>query len=146
MARCYFLCASRGSSLDQHSNNVSLFNLVEQVNVAPGVTPPPGALIPVEVHAYFQLEPGELNQRFQIRLALAADTGLETLSEPLEHRSATSRLRMRIMGVPFPPVSGRYTLRIDFRPTSELAEPWQRQDVAWPINIAQPEPRPRVTH
>ena len=25
MARCYFLCASRGSSLDQHSNNVSLF-------------------------------------------------------------------------------------------------------------------------
>jgi hypothetical protein len=146
MARCYFLCASRGSSLDQQSNNVSLFNLVEQINVPPGAAPPHGTVIPVEVHAYFQLAHDEINRPFELRVALEADTGLETLSEPLRHRSATPRLRVRIMGLPFPPVSGGYTLRVDFRLSPEEGGVWQRQHIGWPISLVTLDPRPRVTH
>jgi hypothetical protein len=145
MARCYFLCASRGSSLDQQSNNVSLFNLIEQVNVPPGMAVPRGSVIPVEVHAYFQLAAEEINRQFELRLVLHADTGLETLSEALRHRSSTPRLRIRIMGVPFPPVAGAYTLRIDFRLLGDEGV-WQRQNVSWPIALVETDPRPRVTH
>jgi hypothetical protein len=146
MARCYFLCASRGSSLDQQSNNVSLFNLIEQINVPPGITVTRGAVIPVEVHAYFQLAAEEINRQFELRLVLHADSGLETLSEPLRHRSNTPRLRVRIMGLPFPPVAGAYTLGIDFRLLDEDLAAWQRQSVAWPITLVETDPRPRVTH
>ena len=62
MPKCYFLTLCGGSSLDQHSNNVSLFNVVEQVNLQPNVEPPPGAYLPLEVHAYFLLGPGEISR------------------------------------------------------------------------------------
>jgi hypothetical protein len=146
MARCYFLCASRGSSLDQHSNNVSLFNLVEQITVPPGMAAARGGVIPIEVHAYFQLGADELNRQFELRMVLHAETGLETLSDPLRHRSQTPRLRVRIMGMPFPPVPGAYTLSIDFRLVGEDSGVWQRQSVGWPITLVESDPRPRVTH
>jgi hypothetical protein len=145
MARCYFLCASRGSSLDQQSNNVSLFNLIEQINVPPGMAVSRGAVIPVEVHAYFQLAAEEINRQFELRLVLHAETGLETLSEPLRHRSTTPRLRVRIMGLPFPPVAGGYKLGVDFRLVDDTGI-WQRQSIGWPITLVESDPRPRVTH
>jgi hypothetical protein len=145
MASCYFLCASRGSSLDQESNNVSLFNLIEQINVPPGLAVARGALIPIEVHAYFQLASGEINRQFELRLVLTAETGLETLSEALRHRSTTPRLRVRIMGLPFPPVAGAYRLCIDFRLVEDMGG-WQRQGITWPIVLVETDPRPRVTH
>lgn len=132
--------------MDQQSNNVSLFNLIEQINVPPGMSVPKGSVIPVEVHAYFELAVEELNRQFELRLVLHAETGLETLSEPLRHRSSTSRLRVRIMGLPFPPVAGVYTLQIDFRLLGEDAGSWQRQSMSWPITLVETDPRPRVTH
>ena len=57
MPRCYLLTLCSGSALDQQSNNVTLFNLVEQLNVPPGVPPPPGGVIPLEIHAYFTVAP-----------------------------------------------------------------------------------------
>ena len=36
MPSCYLLAVCGGSSLDQHSNNVTLFNLVEQINDGDG--------------------------------------------------------------------------------------------------------------
>ena len=89
MPQCYLLGISAGSSLDQQSNNVSLFNLVEQVNVPPGAPPPPNNLLPLELHAYFRLAPDELGSTLEMRFALVADTGLETLSEVVRHTCAT---------------------------------------------------------
>jgi hypothetical protein len=144
MPRCYLLTLASSSSVDQQSNNVSLFNVVEQVNLPRGVEPPPGALLPIEIHAYFQLEPGELNQRLEVRFALVADTGLEALTDAFPHKSATSRYRTRTMGVPVPPVPGNYQVRVDYRHAG--GDQWKRDAAAWPLIVALAEARPAVTH
>jgi hypothetical protein len=144
MPRCYMLTLSSASSLDQQSNNVSLFNVVEQLNLPRGVEPPPGALLPLEVHAYFQVDPSELNQRFEMRFALVASTGLETLTDAHIHKSPTLRYRTRTMGLPVPPIADSYQLRVEMRAVG--AEQWSRDPLAWPLIVAQAEPRPAVTH
>lgn len=144
MPRCYLLTLASSSSLDQQSNNVSLFNVVEQVNLPRGVEPPPGALLPVEIHAYFQLDPSELNQRFELRFTLVASTGLETITDAYPHKSSTPRYRTRTMGMPVPPIADSYQLRIETRPVG--SEDWARDPMTWPLIVALAEARPAVTH
>jgi hypothetical protein len=145
MPRCYLLALAGGSSLDQHSNNVSLFNVVEQINIPRGgPEPPPNAVLPIEIHAYFQIRPHELNQRFELRFALVGSSGLETLTDPHEHKSATLRYRTRTMGLPIPPVADMYEVRVDLRPAG--TEHWSRDALSWPLIVAPIEQRPAVTH
>lgn len=144
MPRCYLLTLSSGSSLDQQSNNVSLFNVVEQVNLPRNVEPPPGAHLPLEIHAYFLLDTSELNLRFEMRFALVASSGLETLTDAHAHKSPTMRYRTRTMGVPVPPIPDAYQLRVETRPFG--TEQWFRDPLAWPLIVAQAEARPAITH
>jgi len=144
MPRCYMLTLSSASSLDQQSNNVSLFNVVEQLNLPRGVEPPPGALLPLEIHAYFQLDQSELNQRFEMRFALVASSGLETLTDAHAHKSPTLRYRTRTMGLPVPPIADSYQLCIDLRAVG--TEQWTRDALSWPLIVARAEARPAVTH
>lgn len=146
MPRCYLLTICSGSSLDQHSNNVTLFNLVEQINLRPNSEMPPGTLIPVEVHAYFQCDTRELGVDFEVRFALVSmESGLESLSDVFVHRSATPRYRTRTGGLPMPPVAGAYELRIDWRRRG--SSNFTREPIAWPMHIAEvPEETARVTH
>jgi hypothetical protein len=143
MPRCYLLAVCAGSSLDQHSNNVTLFNLVEQLNVPPGAPPPPGGVIPLEIHAYFALVGSELQAPFEVRFAMVASSGLETFSEVFSHRSVTPRFRTRTAGLPFPPVVGLYELRVDVRPSGGS---WSRDPNFWPIAIVEASSRPQITH
>lgn len=142
--KCYLLAVCSGSSLDQHSNNITLFNLVEQLNFPRHAQPPPGALLPLEIHAYFELRPEELHQRFDLRFALVESNGLETLTEPSQHKSTTPRYRTRTMGLPAPPGLGSYQLRVDYRPSG--TENWLRDTATWPLLVVRAEERPRVTH
>ena len=162
VAHCYLLCVSSGSAIDRQSNNVSLFNLVEQINVPPGAAPPPRGLIPVEIHAYFQLSQFHVQREFELRFALRAESGLETLSEVFRHRVTAPRFRVRTLGLPYPPVLGQYTLQVDLRvlgagerssgerAIAELVPEedgsWQRQAAAWPLALYEVERRPKVTH
>src|SRR5688572_21168032 len=142
--KCYLLALVSGSSLDQQSNNVTLFNLVEQLNFPPHSQPPPGALLPIEIHAYFQLYPQEVNQRFDVRFAIVESSGLETLTEGFQHKSSTPRYRTRTLGLPAPPAPGSYQLRVDYKIAG--SEEWIRDAVAWPLLVVRSEPRPQVTH
>jgi hypothetical protein len=142
--RCYLLTLAGGSSLDQHSNNVSLFNVVEQLNLPHGVQPPPNALVPVEIHAYFQLADADLHQRFELRFVLVASSGLETFTDPHVHRSATPRYRTRVLGLPAPPIPDSYELCVDVRAVG--SEHWTRDPLRWPLIVVQAEARPAVTH
>jgi len=144
MPKCYFLTLCGGSSLDQHSNNVTLFNIVEQVNLQPNVDPPPGAYLPLEVHAYFLLGPGELSQPFDVRFALVAPTGLELLTDATSHKSTTPRYRTRSLGLPAPAVPGNYQLCVDIRQPG--TEGFTRDSSTWPLVVARLEPRPAVVH
>ena len=144
MPKCYFITLCGGSSLDQHSNNVTLFNIVEQVNLQPNVEPPPGAFLPLEVHAYFLLGPGEISQPFELRFALVAPTGLETLTDSTQHRSSTPRYRTRSLGLPAPIVPGNYQLCVDIKQPG--TDNFTRDILNWPLVVARLEPRPNVIH
>ena len=163
MPRCYFLALSAGSSLYQQSNNVSLFQLVEQVNVAEGTALPVGRQLPIEIHAYFYVHPQEIGQTVEMRFSLVASTGLETFSETMSHRVATPRYRTRTMGLPYPATVGHYDLRVDFRVPSSgsvssswesgtlsapdpAASSWVRDPLAWPITFLEQSRAPTVTH
>ncbi len=145
MPRCYLLTLCSGSSVDQHSNNVTLFNLVEQLNVPPNAPPPPGGVIPLEIHAYWELSAGELSTDFEMRfLLIATATSLETVSDVLSHRSVTPRYRTRTMGLPMPPVLGQYDLRVEWRHTGGGS--WSREEVSWPVAFVEQSQQPVVTH
>ena len=144
MPKCYFLTLCGGSSLDQHSNNVTLFNVVEQVNLQPNMDPPPGAFLPLEVHAYFILGPGEVSQPFELRFALVAPTGLELLTDSTQHRSSTPRYRTRSLGLPAPAIPGDYQLCVDIKQPG--TEGFTRESLHWPLVVARLEPRPSVVH
>lgn len=144
MPKCYLLAVTSGSSLDRYSNNVTLFNMVEQLNFPKDQLPPAGAVLPLEIHAYFQLEPSEVNQRFEARFALVAPSGLETMTDPFAHKSPLARFRTRTVGLPLPPVAGTYDLRVDTRQVG--SEAWHRDSLVWPLVVAETEPRPAVTH
>jgi hypothetical protein len=144
MPHCYFLTVCSGSSVDQHSNNATLFNLVEQINVPPGAPPPPRGLIPLEMHAYFVVSAGESGESFEMRFVMVAATGLETPTESFMHRAVAPRFRTRTMGLPFPPVTGQYELHVDVRSSSD--EAWRREALSWPMAIVEFSPKPRVTH
>jgi hypothetical protein len=144
MPKCYFLTLCGGSSLDQHSNNVTLFNVVEQVNLQPNVDPPPGAFLPLEVHAYFTLSPAELSQPFEVRFALVAPSGLELLTDSTTHRSTTPRYRTRSLGLPAPAVPGHYQLCVDIKQPG--SDGFTRDALHWPLVVARLEQRPAVVH
>ena len=139
------LCVCAGSSVDQQSNNVSLFSLVEHVNIPPMVTPPGRGAIPVEAHTYWRFEPTEMQRDLQVRYVMVnLATQLETSSDTLKHRAVTARVRSRLAGIPFPPVVGNYELRVDWRWDDQ--NEWTRTDQAWPLTITEGKPQPRVTH
>ncbi len=144
MPSCYLLAVCAGASLDRHSNNVSLFNLVEQVNVRPGASRPPNGLLPLEVHAYFHVDPQEVHFEFEVRFAVAADSGLETFSDPIRHRAATPRYRTRTIGLPLPPVLGQYGVCVEWRMVG--SEGWHREPLRWPLAMVETSPKPAVTH
>ncbi len=117
---------------------------MEQINLPRGVEPPPGALLPIEMHAYFLLDPAELNQRFELRFVLLASSGLETSTDAYPHKSATLRFRTRTMGMPVPPIADTYQVRVDTRAVG--SEQWTRDPLAWPLIVTLAEARPAVTH
>lgn len=145
MPQCYFLTVVAGSSVDQQSNNVTLFNLVEQINLPAGGRLPSGRPIPLEVHAYLSLEPGELGLEFEMRVALVhSATGLETFTEPAKYRPPTARLRTRVMGLPCPPSLGHYDVQVDFRLGDD--GDWSRDSHKWPISLLEAATKTKVTH
>lgn len=129
--------------MDRYTQNASLFNLVERVNVPPehlGRAP----AIPLEVHAYWRISASEAERELQIRWVMKAETGLETPSPTFKHRAKGQKFKLRSSGLPLPPVAGDYTLCVDWRYDDD--DEWQRQAVSWPLVIAETEQTPRVTH
>ncbi len=144
MPSCYLLLVCGGSSLDQHSNNVTLFNLVEQITAPPGMPMPPGGMLPLEIHAYFRLGPEEVSRSFEMRYALVATSGLETYSDTFTHRSVVPRYRTRTLGLPLPPMPDQYELKVDYRMSG--TDSWRRDPAAWPLLFVEATPAEVTKH
>jgi hypothetical protein len=130
MPDCYLLAVAEGSSLDQHSNNLSLFSLVEILRLRPPPNAPP--IAPFEIHSYWQLSPDEIGVTFEWRLVFVAPDNEVPWEKVFEFRSPTVRHRFRVFGFPVL-VSGQIRLQVDWRESG--TQQWQRCDVFWPIEI-----------
>lgn len=141
---CYLITLCSGASLDQHSNNISLFNLVEQIYLPATISSTKRRIIPLEVHAYLRLQTDELNRIFEFRYALVSQNGLDAYSEPITHQIKTMRYRMRSIGLPMPLVVGEFSLHLEYRLQGDSE--FIRDRLAWPLHFKQDEVKPSVTH
>jgi len=132
MPECYLLAVARTSSLDSATNNWSLFNLVEQMQVLAdqvGITKQ--FTLPLEVHVYWQLSSEEINREFQFRL-VARKGSEETALKPLTLKTDKSRYRIRLQGFAIPYV-GDVRLETEWRFGER--EKWRRCSIFWPLQI-----------
>lgn len=130
MPRAYLLAVCSGSSVDRELNNVSLFNLVEQVAV-PELQA--GSNLPLELHAYWEAGPGELNAGFECRFVLLRDGEVSGSPSPaIRFQQDAPRVRARLLGLPVPG-SGPHRLGVEWRRLCDGEEPWTRESALWPI-------------
>lgn len=145
MPNCYLLTVCSGSSVDQQSNNPTLFNLVEQLNIPPNAPRPAHTVVPLEVHSYWKFDGAEVGKDYEVRVVVCSlETSLETSGEIHLHRALAPRLRTRVQGLPFPSVAGTYQVCVDWRAVG--IESWTRSALKWPLTITEDLPQTRVTH
>jgi hypothetical protein len=131
MIRCYLLALCRASSLDAETSNFSLFSLVEAIQMVPFV---PRAIVPIEVHAYFEAENEDVGTECEMRGVWISETGVETVGEAINALPITSpRPRTRAMSLRLPPSIGSYKFGIEWRQRGAAA--WVREAACWPLTI-----------
>jgi hypothetical protein len=129
MPRCYLLAVCSGSSLDEDTNNFSLFNLVEQVQCHADA--PADLVLPLEVHAYWSFAPDEIDRAFEVHWVLCAQGGIEMIGQGYPIRSNSPHFRMRMFGLGIPRLPGDCEVRVDWRLLP--SESWTRDPAAWPL-------------
>jgi hypothetical protein len=136
MPHCYLLAVAFASALDRDSNNWSLFNLTEQVQLPPDAPPPgPSVGLPLEIHCYWLFSDAELNQDFEWRLIVGAGGQEARIAAPFPLRSDKRRQRIRTKGLPFL-FEGETIVQVEWceRGTAN----WKREDALWPLLIERP--------
>ncbi len=130
MPRAYLVAVSSGSSVDRELNNVSLFNLVEQVAL-PALEP--GLQLPLELHAYWEADPADLGRDYECRFVfLKGEEVSGQPSPPIRFRQESPRVRARALGLPVP-AAGPHRLGVEWRPAG--SERWTRETTRWPISF-----------
>jgi hypothetical protein len=131
MPRCYLLAVCSGSSLDERTNNFSLFNLVEQVNFRTGATA--DLTLPLEVHVYWSFVPDEFGQAYEARWVVSTSNEAETIGQAHALHSISPHFRMRMLGLGVPPVAGNCEVRVEWRIAA--SDGWTRDPAAWPLTL-----------
>jgi hypothetical protein len=130
MPRAYLLSVCSGSSVDRELNNVSLFNMVEQVAL-PALQP--GMQLPLELHAYWEAGPADIGAEFECRFVFLREQEVSGQpSPPIRFRPDSPRVRARALGLPVP-AAGPHRLGVEWRRAGE--ERWTREATLWPISF-----------
>ncbi len=131
MPSCYFLALASDSSLDRDTNNFSLFKLTEEMQITISGTPPQGPVLPIELHAYWMFEPGEIGRSFEFQFLFEKpEAGVK--SEPIPLQSDKKRLRVRNRGLPVLP-NGEFRVRTQWRAVGE--NEWHLEPQIWPVEV-----------
>jgi len=139
MPRAYLFAVCQASSLDQRTNNFSLFVLVEQLQCAQFP-----ARVPLEVHVYYEFEEVERGVPHEVRLELVNSAGDRVWqSPPTTVTTPSPRHRLILgpgpetVGIPFSE-PGYYHLFAKIRPAGRpQAEP--HSTVGWPLETDRTE-------
>ena len=132
MPRFYFVGVCMDSSLDQASNNFSLFNLVEQVQV-----PKLPIALPAEVHIYAEFEEAERGRPHELRITLEDEQGtIVWQSQASTIISAAARYRTVGQGLRLLR-PGLCRVVAEIRPAGDVNQPWARSPMAWPVQVVE---------
>jgi len=131
MPRVFLVAVCADSAIDQRSNNVSLFNLIEALQIAELPQ-----RIPVEVHVYAEFDEAERGQPHELRFGLEDEHGSVTWRSQIMPVTSDTR-RMRIIGQGLNlSAPGSYHLLAEMRPAGEESTTWIRASVAWPLEVS----------
>lgn len=134
MIRCYLLALCSGSSLSQHTNNFTLFNLVDQLNLP---APLLGTAILLEVHFYWVADPGTTNQEYELRLLRTNSNGDVDPGDSIAFQFVESGSRQRVVtrALRLPKTFGLHMLRVQWRSKGE--EQWHDDPACWPLQVVE---------
>ncbi len=134
MLRCFHFCLAAGSSIDETTKNVTLFNLVEQIHLVEAQL---GTTVGIEVHAYFFVAEAGRHANFEMRVIRIAADGAEDAGSALPFQTREGeRMRVRVQMFRLPPAYGTYELRLEWRPRG--AEEWRPEPHRWPLMLVDP--------
>ncbi|MFO0681126.1 MAG: hypothetical protein U0234_03700 [Sandaracinus sp.] len=140
MPRCYLLCLAQSSSIDLDTNEVSLFQLTEEVDLQADDL---AATDRFEIHSCWEFAPTEIGQAYDVRfLVTRTIAGAERFASRTHTISApVPRLRMRTRGFVVPG-AGRCGLRVEWSVAGQGQ--WNDAGLEWPLTakLAAPDVAP----
>lgn len=132
MIRCYLIAMCRWSSIDEETRTLSLFNIVEDMQVAPFA---PRAIVQVELHTHFICDPGDVGTELEVRHVWTSENGEETVGQrPNTFTMSGKKVRVRGLSISLPNSVGQHTLSVEWRRVGS-DEMWHRSEVSWPVGI-----------
>lgn len=125
--RCYLTAVSLASSIDATTNTLSLFSLVEQVEVSEFP-----AVVPLELHAGLQLTDSERasGTEFEVSFAMELDGKPTNESAAVTIRPSALHHRIRVSPVQIPSV-GAFQVIARWREKGHAE--WALGEVRWPL-------------
>ncbi len=102
MPDCYLLAVAKSSTIDSSSNNFSLYELIESVQVETDKLIEGKKIIQTqfEVHAYWYLTPEERGIEYEWRLVLITPDGEFPGEKHFTMKTNKARHRFRLRGLP----------------------------------------------
>lgn len=143
LARCldlphpYLVAVCGSSSVDQRSNNFSLFVLVEAVQLP--VVP---TTLPLEMHVYYEFEEAEVGRPYQVRVELVDQRGISRWQSPWTPVTSLSRRHRVVLAGLGIPDAGYFHLFAAMRPDGEPVDDAQRSSFGWPFEVTRAEAPP----
>ena len=136
MIDCYFIGVCEGSALDRDTNNLSLFGLIEELQVP---TEALGAVVPLQCHFYLATSKDAIGQPIEARVLWKRQDGSESHGANVFSLVPDAlRVRNRATALQLPTAFGDYRLFLEWREPG--AAEWARSTCGWPFQvIEQPE-------
>lgn len=131
MIDCYFLGVCRGSALDRDTNNFTLFQLLEEVQVP---EPLLGQTLPFEMHFYLAVTGESINAPSEFQIVWKEQDGREQPGANVFRLELShDRVRNRTFALQLPIKAGAYRIYLEWRTPN--TKPWTRSVASWPLTI-----------
>jgi Tfp pilus assembly protein PilX len=128
--RCYFLVLAKDWAHDAETQNISIFHMVEEIQLAldqPIIVPD------LCVVSGWEREDEELPGRYEVEYTVRRLGHSEpAVTMSLEISLEGPRYRTRAYGLP---LTGTGAFRIEARSRAAGSEQWKTSDQSWPLNV-----------
>jgi hypothetical protein len=137
MAECYLFAVCESSTLDKETNNWSLFNLINGIELK-AAAPPQGSeiILPLELHTHWRFTDAEIGETFYWRIVSSIADQINA-SKPYDFQIKTTHHRHRVKGLPIL-LEGSTAIFAEWRIGE--SQQWVSNPLKWPLRIARVAP------